>query len=49
LFQANGDAKEKREKPLFARTLLDGEEINVFHAMKCRKAYFALLKTRGMK
>ena len=29
--------------------VLDGDEINVFHAMKCRKAYFALLRTRGMK
>jgi hypothetical protein len=29
--------------------VLDGDVINVFHAMKCRKAYFALLKTRGTK
>ena len=27
--------------------VLDGDVINVFHAMKCRKAYFALLRTRG--
>ena len=29
--------------------MLDGDVINVFHAMKCRKAYFALLRTRGME
>jgi len=29
--------------------ILDGDVINVFHAMKCRKAYFSLLKTRGIK
>jgi hypothetical protein len=23
--------------------------INVFHAMKCRKAYYVLLKTRGLE
>ena len=29
--------------------VLDGDIINVFHAMKCRKNYFALLRTRGIK
>ena len=29
--------------------VLDGDIINVFHAMKCRKSYFALLRTRGIK
>ena len=29
--------------------VLDGDVINVFHAMKCRKTYFTLLRTRGMK
>ena len=29
--------------------VLDGDVINVFHAMKCRKAYLALLRTRGKK
>jgi uncharacterized DUF497 family protein len=29
--------------------VLDDDVINVFHAMKCRKAYFSLLKTRGIK
>ena len=28
---------------------LDGDVINVFHAMKCRKAYLALVRTRGME
>jgi hypothetical protein len=27
--------------------VLDGDVINVFHAMKCRKAYFALLRVKG--
>ena len=27
--------------------VLDGDVINVFHAMKCRKAYLALLRIRG--
>ena len=29
--------------------VLDNDVVNVFHAMKCRKAYFALLKTKGIK
>jgi len=29
--------------------VLDGDVINVFHAMKCRKAYFALLRVKGIK
>ena len=29
--------------------VLDGEVINVFHAMKCRNAYLALLRTRGIE
>jgi hypothetical protein len=29
--------------------VLDGDIINVFHAMKCRKAYLALLKTRRVE
>ena len=29
--------------------IIDGDIINVFHTMKCRKAYYALLKTRGIK
>ena len=29
--------------------VIDEDVINVFHAMKCRKAYFALLRTRGME
>ena len=29
--------------------VLDDDVINVFHAMKCRKTYFALIRTRGMK
>ena len=29
--------------------VLDGDAINVFHAMKCRKAYHALLRMRGTK
>ena len=28
-------------------TVLDGDVINVFHAMKCRKAYLSLLKIKG--
>ena len=28
--------------------VLDGDVINVFHAMKCRKAYRTLLGTRGI-
>ena len=27
--------------------VLDGDVINVFHAMKCRKAYLALMRIRG--
>ena len=27
--------------------VLDNDIINVFHAMKCRKAYHVLLRTRG--
>ncbi|MDR0320322.1 MAG: hypothetical protein LBI28_02350 [Treponema sp.] len=27
--------------------VLENDVINVFHAMKCRKAYFSLLRTRG--
>ena len=27
----------------------ESDVINVFHAMKCRKAYHVLLKTRGIK
>jgi len=27
--------------------VLDNDIINVFHAMKCRKSYYVLLKTRG--
>ena len=30
------------------RVFDNGDIINVFHAMKCRKAYFALLRTRGI-
>ena len=30
-------------------SVLDGDVINVFHAMKCRKTYFALLRTRGLQ
>ena len=29
--------------------VLDGDEISVFHAMKCRKAYLALLRPRGIE
>jgi len=29
--------------------VLDGDVINVFHAMKCRKAYLALLRVKGME
>jgi len=29
--------------------VLDGDVINVFHAMKCRKAYQVLLRTRGIE
>jgi len=29
--------------------VLDGDVINVFHAMKCRKAYLALLRIRGIE
>jgi len=29
--------------------VLDGDVINIFHAMKCRKAYLALLRTRRME
>ena len=29
--------------------VLDNDIINVFHAMKCRKTYHALIKTRGLK
>ena len=29
--------------------VLDDDCINVFHAMKCRKAYLALLRTRGIE
>ena len=27
--------------------VLDGDVINVFHAMKCRRSYLALLRIRG--
>jgi len=30
-------------------TVLDGDVINVFHAMKCRKAYLALLRIKGIE
>jgi len=33
----------------FKRRVLDGDVINVFHAMKCRKAYLALLRVKGME
>ena len=29
--------------------VIDGDVINVFHAMKCRKAYYGLLRTRGIE
>ena len=29
--------------------VLDRDIINVFHAMKCRKAYLALLRIRGIE
>ena len=29
--------------------VLEDDVINVFHAMKCRKAYYALLKVRGIE
>ena len=29
--------------------VLDDNVINVFHAMKCRKAYHVLLRTRGVE
>ena len=29
--------------------VIDDDVINVFHAMKCRKAYHVLLKTRGIE
>ena len=29
--------------------VLNGSVINVFHAMKCRKAYMALLRIRGIE
>ena len=29
--------------------VLDGNVINVFHAMKCRKAYYTLLRERGIR
>jgi len=29
--------------------VLDSDVINVFHAMKCRKAYLALLRIRGIE
>ena len=29
--------------------VLDGDVINVFHAMKCRKAYLTLLRVKGME
>jgi hypothetical protein len=28
--------------------VFDGDVINVFHAMKCRKAYHVFLRTRGI-
>lgn len=29
--------------------VLEGDKINVFHAMKCRKSYFNLLRTRRVE
>jgi len=46
LFSAEVVRKLKFPNNSIMYNVFDGDVVNVFHAMKCRKAYYALLRER---